>query len=154
MSDLAAVTRPDGYGQLVGHRFPGGSYTLPAYEAWLWADAVGARHDPATANPGMAYMIGVVAGGASIADIMALLGADADSGVLFGGIEIDLTRPLAPGTTYDVDGEVVAVERKSGRRAGEFDRVTFVHRLAAEGEPVATVTHVWIFPRADGGAAG
>jgi hypothetical protein len=135
------------YGHLVGHRFRGGTYRLAGYEAWLWADAVGAPHEP-VADPVMAYMIGLHGGGASIADIMALLEADLNSGVLFGEIAFEFAQPLRPETTYHVEGEVLAVERKQGRRAGVFDRVRFCHRLTNDvGEPVATVTHVWVFPR-------
>ncbi|HEY4097432.1 MAG TPA: hypothetical protein VGM33_18055 [Baekduia sp.] len=139
------------YTHLAGHRFPGGRYTLPAYESWLWTDAVAGTPDPLAAHPEIAYMIGLHGGGASIADIMALLGADEDSGVMFGELQFAFDGVLRPGAAYDVAGEVVSVERKEGRRAGVFDRATFVHRIAEAGAcaPVATVTHVWIFPRKD-----
>lgn len=137
------------YAHLAGHRLPGGTYTLPSYEAWLWADAALATPDPEVAHPGIAYMVGLHGGGASIADLFALLEADEDSGVLFGEVDFDFAATLRPGATYAVDGEVVSVERKQGRRAGVFDRVAFVHRIAdaVSGAPVARVSHVWIFPR-------
>jgi len=138
------------YRNLVGHEFPGGTYTLPAYEAWLWADAVLADPDAGVAHPGMAYMVGLHGGGASIGDIMELFGADVDSGVLFGEVEFTFAGVLRPGETYAVSGGVVDVERKQGRRVGVFDRATFEHRIDdAGGARVATVTHTWIFPRAD-----
>ena len=28
----------EGYGHLVGHRFAGGTYTLPGWLSWSWAD--------------------------------------------------------------------------------------------------------------------
>jgi len=130
-----------GYGHL---------YELPEYEAWLWADAAGFDPRAEHAHPGIAYMVGLHGGGASIQDILNLLGADADSGVLFGEIELEFERPLEGGVTYEVDGEITAVERKTGRRAGTFDRVTFEHRVRTrpDGEAVATIGHTWIFPRA------
>jgi hypothetical protein len=137
------------YEHLIGHRFPGGTYTLADYEAWLWADAVTAPTGGTSVDPSIAYMIGLHGGGLSIADIMALLGADADSGVLFGEVELTFARPLQSSTTYVVQGSILAVERKQGRRAGTFDRVTFEHTIADQdgGAPVASVRHVWIFPR-------
>jgi len=139
---------PD-YSHLAGHEFPGGSYELPGYEVWLWADAVQAAPRDPHAHPEMAYMIGLHGGGASIADIMALLGADADSGVMFGELGFEFDGPILPDQTYDVRGRVLSVDRKEGRKAGVFDLATFVHELTAVGDsrPIARVEHVWVFPR-------
>jgi hypothetical protein len=151
MGEIETPARSENpYGHLVGHRFPGGEHLLQSHEAWLWADAVRATPDHELAHPGLAYMVGLHGGGASIADIMDLLDADRDSGVLFGELEVEFAQPLRPDRTYTVTGEILDVERKHGRRAGVFDRVRFVHVVseAATGAPVAKVTHVWIFPRA------
>ncbi len=142
------------FDHLVGHRFPGGTYPLSEWEGWLWADAAGAAPDRVFAHPGMAYMVGLHGGGASIAEIMELFGADRDSGVMFGEVDFRFDSPLRLGRTYEVEGEVLAVERKQGRRAGTFDRVEFAHRIAdaEDHSSVAVVTHVWIFPREASGA--
>lgn len=138
------------FSHLSGHRFPGGSYTLAPYESWLWADAVQATPDARFAHPEIAYMIALHGGGATIADIMRLLDAEEDSGVLFGELAFDFDKPLEQRATYEVAGQIVSVERKQGRTAGVFDRATFVHELTLAGanEPSVRVTHVWIFPRA------
>lgn len=148
---IAGVGDSGDYAHCVGHRFPGGRYVLPPHEAWLWADAVGAATDDPVAHPGLAYMVGLHGGGASIADIMALLNSDPASGVLFGELEMRFDRPLLPGGAYRVEGEILAVERKRGRSLGTFDLATFEHRIAEEqsGDVVVTVKHVWVFPRAD-----
>jgi hypothetical protein len=145
------MTAGNPYGHLVGHRFPGGRYRVPAHEAWLWADAVAATPRPDVVHPGMAYLVGLHGGGASISDIMALLDADQDSGVLFGELELEFQAPLRPEVDYLIDGEIVAVDRKQGRRAGTFDRVRFVHQIRETdtADPMVTVEHVWIFPRAE-----
>jgi hypothetical protein len=147
------------YSHLVGHRFPGGRHTLESYEAWLWDDAVEAGPNAGAAHPGSAYMIALHGGGASIQAIMDLLGTASDAGVMMAGVEFELAGPIEPGATFEVEGEVTAVERKVGRRAGAFDLVGFVHRLrlaeAEAGEPVAVVRHSWVIPRKedqDGGA--
>jgi hypothetical protein len=148
MVGYPAVAAPE-YSHLVGHTFPGGSYTLLPFEAWLWADAAEAKPDPAAAHPGIAYLVGLHGGGASIQDIMDLLETDAHSGVMFGEVAFEFGGAIEPGATYHVDGEIVDIDRKQGRRAGQFDRVTFVHRLRTEpgSEPVTQVTHTWIIPR-------
>ena len=135
--------------QLINQRFPGGTYTLPRYEAWLWADAATARMISDAAHPGIAYMIGLHGGGASIQQIMDMLGTSADAGVQFGEVRFEFGDLIRADTTYHVDGEVLDVVRKHGRRMGAFDLVTFVHRLRAQpdGDPVATVTHTWVVPR-------
>jgi hypothetical protein len=140
MVDLAGV---------VGYRFPGGAYHLPPYVAWLWDDAVGAAPNSDAAHPGIAYMIALLGGGASIQDIMDLLGTSASAGVQFGEVEFTFESVTRPGTTYHVEGEVLDVERKHGRRLGAFDVATFVHRLRVDpaGPVVASITHTWVIPR-------
>ena len=137
------------YRHLVGHRFPGGTYTLPEYVSWLWADAALAEPDPEIAHPSLGYFVAMQGIGVSIDDIFALMGATADSGVVFGETELEFERPVAPGVPYDVEAEIAGIERKSGKRAGVFDKLTFVVRVReqASGEPVVTNTNTWIFPR-------
>ena len=62
------------------------------------------------------------ASGVTITDVFELLGADADSGVLMGEVDMEFDGSLRPGATYEGDGEIAAVERKHRARAG-FDRV-------------------------------
>ncbi len=137
------------YGHLVGHRFPGGSYTLPEYVSWLWADCALAKPDPAAAHPSIGYFVAMQGLGASIQDIFDLLGASADSGVMFGETDLEFNGALVPGTTYDCSGEIVEVERKSGKRAGVFDKMTFRIDVRERGaqEPVVSCRNTWIFPR-------
>jgi hypothetical protein len=145
----ATGTGTQDYSHLAGHEFPGGSYELPGYQIWLWADAVQADPRDPHAHPEIAYMIGLHGGGASIADIMALLGADADSGVMFGELSFEFAGPILADRTYEVRGRVLSVDRKEGRKAGVFDLATFVHELTAAGDsmPTTRIEHVWVFPR-------
>lgn len=137
------------YGHLEGHRFPGSTYTLPAYLAWLWSDAAEIQPDATAAHPSLAYFVAMQGLGVTIQEIFDLMEATADSGVVFGETELELLRPVRPGGTYAVEGEIASVQRKSGRRAGVFDKLTFVGRLFEHDtrEPVATNTNTWIFPR-------
>jgi hypothetical protein len=142
------------YSHLVGHRFPGATYTLPAWLCWLWADAAQLPPDSATAHPGLAYLVAIRGAGVSIQDIFGLMDATADSGVVFGEYGVDFHGTLRPDATYECDAEVTDVERKSGRRAGVFDKFSFQVRIreAGSAEPVAVCSNVWIFPRQDGSA--
>ena len=137
------------YAHLAGHRFPGGRYTLPEHVSWLWADAIGAEPDPAVAHPSLAYFVAIRSSGVSILDVFGLLGADADSGVLMGEVDMEFDGTLRPGATYECQGEIEAVERKRGARAGAFDRVQLRFRVCEEGaaDPVLRCGAAWIFPR-------
>ncbi len=137
------------YSHLEGHRFPGGTYTLPPYVSWLWADAALAEPDPDTAHPSLGYFVALQGMGVSIQEIFDLLGASADSGVMFGENELEFAQPVRPGATYRVEAEIAAVERKAGKRAGSFDKLTFVARVSEQGsgDPVVTSTNTWIIPR-------
>jgi hypothetical protein len=141
------------YSHLAGYRFPGGRYTLPEYVAWLWEDCILAEHDAGSAHPSLAYFVAMAGLGASIGDVMALLDGSPDSGVMFGENELELQATLRPGATYECAGEIVSVERKTGRRAGTFDKLTFridVHEPGGYAL-VAVCTSSWIFPRRDVG---
>lgn len=141
----------DDYSHLVGHRFPGGTATLAKHLNWLWEDAILAEHDGALAHPSLGYYLAMAGLGASIGEVMALLDGSADSGVVFGETELEFKGSLRPGASYECQGEITSVERKSGKRAGVFDKLTFRIRVCEEGSPAPSVvcTNTWIFPRKD-----
>lgn len=145
------------YSHLIGHAFSSGRYRLAPYEAWLWDDAVMSSHDEPMAHPGIAYMIGLRGGGGSIQEVLRLLEASHDSGVLMGSLGFDIQGPIEPGRTFLVDGRITSVERKESRRIGAFDLVGFEHRIILESdqrtsrsELVAVVRHAWLIPRPGG----
>lgn len=140
------------YGHLAGHKFPGGTYTLPSWLSWLWADAAKLEPDWNVAHPGLAYQVALRGAGVSIQDIFDLMDATADSGVVFGEYQVNFHGELRPGATYECEANILKVERKRGRRAGVFDNLTFQVRVREAGadDPVLVCTNSWIFPRAEG----
>ncbi len=143
------------YSHLVGHRFPGGRFTLSPHVAWLWADCAMSEPDPAHAHPSLAYLGAMQGCGVTIQEVFDLMDADAESGVMFGQVSIDYDGVLVPGDVYEVDGGIISVERKHGRRAGTFDSMTFEISARREGErePLFRTTNTWVFPRAEEVAA-
>ena len=139
----------DDYSHLVGHRFPGATYTLAPHTSWLWEDCILEPHDSEVAHPSLGYFIAMGGLGVSIGDVMALMDGSPDSGVMFGENQLELNGPLRVGASYTCDAEITGVERKSGRRAGVFDKLTFEIRVREDGaaEPVVVCTNTWIFPR-------
>ena len=135
---------------VVGTRFPGGRVTLESYEHWLACDAVEASALPrGGAHPMFGYYLALRGMGISLDDLFALVGATADSGVMFGEARLELIRPLSVGAEYEVSGEIESVERKEGRRAGVFDLVTFRLDVADDAGPVVVSTNTFVFPRAE-----
>lgn len=132
---------------LVGHRFPGGEYAVEPWRAWLVADTALDTPDAARAHPLFAWLAGIGGWGTSWDDFFALFGADADDGPMFGEHETVLHRPLRVGDRYQVSGEVVSVDRKTGRSTGVFDIVGYRLSMHDGRELVATCYNSIVFPR-------
>lgn len=142
----------DDYSHLVGHRFPGGSVTIPGWLDWLWRDAVLADPRAEGVHPGLAYLAAVQGSGVTFQDIFDLAEASAESGPMFGEQTLTFAEALRADVQYAVEGEITEVVRKHGRRAGTFDMLTFELRLRdPAGEVVATNVNTFIFPRPGGG---
>lgn len=118
----------------------------------LWCDAVAAERDTApTVHPVLVYYAAVEGSGVTFADIFALFDGALESGIMVGEQRLHFSAPIKVEREYVVEGGVIDVERKTGRRAGVFDVATFELRLLedAEREPVAVSTTSFVFPRRD-----
>jgi hypothetical protein len=123
---------------------------VPHWMNRLWGDAVAADGDPSPdVHPVLVYYAAVRGSGVTFDDIFALMDASADSGVMVGGQSFRFERPLQIETEYEVEGGIVDVDRKVGRRAGTFDICTFELRVREpeETEPIAVSTTSFVFPR-------
>ncbi|HUA72321.1 MAG TPA: hypothetical protein VMA96_14600 [Solirubrobacteraceae bacterium] len=141
---------PD-YADLAGRRFPAGTYTLPEYVCWLWSDA--AQLPPAyEAHPAVAHVVASYGMSVTVQDILDMMDAAPEGGVTFGEFGVEYHGALRAGATYECDAEVLEVERKRGRRAGVFDKLSFKVTIREKGSEaaVAVCTNAWIFPRANG----
>jgi hypothetical protein len=144
---------PKEYSHVIGHRFPGGTTVVPPWMNRLWGEAVGAGEDPGPyVHPVLVYYAAVQGSGVTFQDIFDLLDGDADSGIMVGEQRFEFTRPLEVDKEYAVEGGIVDVVRKEGRRAGVFDIATFELRVLEPGgtEPVAVSTTSFVFPRREG----
>lgn len=135
---------------IVGHRFPGGSYTIGHWENFLVHDALCASADGSgLAHPALLFHVPIAGVGVTIADVFALCEAESDEAVRAGSYVWEISRPLREEVLYRMEGGIVAVERKEGRRGGLMDLVTFSIDVIdpADGEVDATVTNTWVFLR-------
>lgn len=137
--------------RVVGWAFPGGSYTVEGYQAWLCHDAILSPPLPAgIAHPMYVYYIAMGGMGVSLESLFKLIGASNDSGVMFGEAGIEQREPLQRGHRYRVSGEITEVVRKSGKRAGTFDIVSFRLDLYDDSDTLVGVsTNSFVFPRRD-----
>lgn len=140
------------YSHLIGHRFPGGRVTAWKHLAWLWTDAVGAEQPAGVLHPSFVFALAIEGMGLTIEEVLALADVTPESGAVAGGIEFEFKRPIEPDAVYDVEAEVIDVERKSGARTGPFDRFAFKVSLIDPDsrDLVASNTNTWIIPRREG----
>lgn len=137
------------YSHLEGHRLPGGTVTVLPHIAWLWADAVNSA-DPSEVHPSYAFAMVIEGMGVTIDGLLALAELKADEGSLAGELVLEFERPLRLGASYDVAGEIVAMERKHGARMGTFDSLRFEVTLteAESGELAVRTENAFLLPRA------
>lgn len=142
----------------VGRPFPGGTYTVHPWRAWLLADCALAAppviHEPPArqvAHPLFAWMAAVGAMGITWDEFFTWFDASAADGPMFGEHETEWHRPLLVGATYRISGGVVSAERKTGRRSGVFDLIGYELHLVDDAAPgdgaVARCWNSLVIPR-------
>ena len=141
------------WAHVVGREFPGGSYTIDPWRAWLTADAIGDDPRDPVPHPVLAWMAAVGGKGIEWDGFFEWFGATSDDGPMFGEHRTTMHRPMRTGATYAVTGSVVSVDRKVGRRAGTFDIVGYAFELHDGDDHVATCYNSIVFPRRDPDAA-
>jgi acyl dehydratase len=134
---------------LVGTRLPAGTFTIEPEAHRVFTDAVFAgpwRHE--LAHPLFLHIVAHCGKGMALEEFFALIGTELEAGVTFGQGRLEYLQPLRIGETYRVETEIVAVERKHGRRRGPFDVVTTRQRvLDAAGTPVGVSTESYVVPK-------
>lgn len=137
---------------LVGHRFPGGTFTIEHWENVLLADATGSAPLPdGLVHPAWLFHGPIAAVGTSLRELFALFRAESDEAIRGGGYEWTIHTPLREGVPYRASGEVTGVERKLSCSLGAMDVTRFrIEIAAAGGVPVASIGSTWLVLR--GGA--
>ena len=137
--------------EVVGHRFPGGTYTIEPLENTLLSDVMRMPPLPdGIAHPAYLFHAPLAGAGVRIEEMFALCRAESDEAVRAGEYRWTLREPLRVGATYRMSGGITGVERKQGRRGGLMDVVSFVIDLHDEdGALVASTGSSWIFLRSE-----
>lgn len=140
--------------RVVGHRLPGGSFEIADYERWLGHDAMLAPPLPDGLLHPVWILLGALRGmGVDTEELVGLVEARPTDGVLFGETALEQHIPLRAGRSYAVTGEVTDLTRRTGRRAGTMDLLTFTLSITdPDGALAAVSTQTFIIMRSGGGA--
>lgn len=138
--------------RVVGHPLPGGTFLVREHERFVAHDALGSPALPGDVLHPAWVLLGVLREkGMTTEDLVALVGATERDGVLGGELTLEQVEPLRAGVEYRVRGEVTALDRRQGRRAGTMDLLTFELRVTDPGERLcATSTQTFVVLRGGG----
>jgi hypothetical protein len=137
--------------RLTGHAFPGGTFVVEEYERWLAQDAMQAVAPGAPLLHPVWVVLGALRGmGVTTDELMELADARPTDGVVFGETELRQDTPLRAGVEYRVRGGVTSIARRTGKRAGVFDKLVFeLEILEADGAIAAFSSQTFIIRRGD-----
>lgn len=133
---------------LVGHRFPGGHYTIAHWENFLLTECTGSEPLPDDiAHPVALFHVPILGANTSIGEMFALGQADSDASIGIESYDWEFFQTLREEHPYRIDAEITEADRReeNGRM---FDRIAFRFDLKDEhGEPAARTTITWHYNR-------
>ena len=136
--------------ELVGYRFPSGSYKIEHWENYLLTEATSGEHfSSAYTHPSFLFHAPLAAVGLTYQEIFDLCGAESAAAIRAGEYDWEILRPLEEGVRYQAQGQILSVERKAGKRAGVFDAVVFEIELSDTTGVATRVTNTWLFLRTE-----
>lgn len=131
---------------LVGHRFPGGRYTIGHWENWLLTDCTGAAEQlpDGQVHPIALFHVPILGAGTSITELFTLLGAAGAGSVSLLGYDWEYFAPLCEDVSYRCEGGIVSVERTvPSETTRSSDTVAFQIDLHDDDRLVARITNRW-----------
>jgi hypothetical protein len=133
---------------LVGHRFPGGTYTIAHWENYLLTECTGSAPLPdGLAHPIAMFHVPILGAGTSIGEMFALGQADSNASIGIESYEWDFFEPLREEQAYRIDGTITEADRREsdGR---VYDRIAFRFEMKHPAGHVAAVTTItWHYNR-------
>ncbi len=136
-------------GELVGHRFPGGTYRIERWENFLLTDCTG-RSELADGlvHPVALFHVPILGARTSITELFVLGGATGAGSVGLEGYDWEYHRPLRQDVEYRVEGGIVSAERRRSDSGRTYDAVAFQIELTdPDAGPAARITNRWRFRR-------
>lgn len=136
-------------GAIVGHKFPGGKYTIAHWENFLLTGCTGADILPGgMVHPVVLFHMPILGSGTSIAEMFALGKAESDFSIGIESYDWEMFIPLREEVSYDISGRVVSAERRKTPDGAPFDRIQFQFQIAQpDGALAARTTITWHYRR-------
>ena len=135
----------------IGHRFPGGLYTVQHWENFLLTECTGAVLLPGgMVHPVVLFHMPILGSKTTIGEMFALGLAESDFSIGIESYDWEIFKPLIEETPYSVNGQIVSVERRTGGKRGQglYDRIQFQFTVAeADGALAARTTITWHYNR-------
>ncbi len=133
---------------LVGHEFPGGTYTVAHWENFLLTECTGAELLPdGMVHPVVMFHMPIIGANTSIAEMFALGQAESDFSIGIESYDWEFFQPILEEVPYAISARVTQADRRGGG-SRVFDRIQFQFDVASpQGAPVARSTITWIYGR-------
>lgn len=148
---------------IVGHKFPGGTYTIEHWENFLLTECTGADPLPdGLVHPVALFHVPILGCRTTIGEMFALGKAQSDSSIGIESYDWEFFKPLRENTPYAITGSIISAERrkreqgsvldsakKSASEQGSvYDRIQFRFELAEkDGALAARTTITWHYGR-------
>ena len=133
---------------LVGHRFPGGVYSIAHWENFLLTECTGAAPlSDGLAHPVALFHAPILGAKTTIKEMFTVGYAESDFSIGIESYDWEIFRTLREETPYQVTGEVSEADRCAAE-SHVFDRIQFRFELfAPEGALAARSTITWHYRR-------
>ena len=145
-----ATVKPDAseIEALVGHEFPGGTYTVAHWENFLLTECTGAELLPdGMVHPVVMFHMPIIGANTSIAEMFALGQAESDFSIGIESYDWEFFQPILEEVPYAISARVTEADRRGGG-TNVYDRIQFQFDVAtSQGERVARSTITWIYGR-------
>jgi hypothetical protein len=134
---------------IVGHRFPGGDYTVAHWENFLLTECTGVELLPdGMVHPVVLFHMPILGARTTIAEMFSLGQAESDFSIGIESYDWEMFEPLREEVAYGVSGHIIAAERRSRPDGRPFDRIQFQFEVARpDGALAARTTITWHYNR-------
>lgn len=134
---------------IVGHRFPGGDYSVAHWENFLLTECTGADLLPGgMVHPVVLFHLPILGSRTTIGEMFALGQAESDFSIGIESYDWEMFTPLYEEVPYSISGKVVSAERRTSPDRLPFDRIQFQFEVArGDGALAARTTITWHYRR-------
>jgi hypothetical protein len=135
--------------ELIGYRFPGGTYRIEHWENFLLTDCTGAEQLPdGLVHPVALFHVPILGAKTSITKLFELGGAKGAGDVGLEGYDWEYYEPLREDIEYRIEGGIVSVEpRRVADNGQPYDSLAFQIDLFDGDRHAARITNRWRFRR-------